>query len=221
MPDESPPPDTYGLTGVKRLTHQKQLDPAEAARRVARIRAAQRSRITMDQERIAAILHNPQDNLAKFKRVEWEVICRYLADPTLSAAALSGTMGMKPESVKRLLKRPHVQAMIGQIRAQQVAAMIRGDFGAHATLKAAQGKAAKKIVETIEDASAGAKLNVQAAESVLDRTGLGKSSAVEHHHVHEILRQFTPEELDTYGREGRAPERFAEVFKALEGPRRE
>jgi hypothetical protein len=189
------------------------LTPEQRAERIARFKATRCDRGKQEAERVAACLHNPMDNLGRFKRLEWEIIGLHLSDPKLDSPTLAKLIGYEPASVHRVLHRPHVQKIIAEIRAQQIAAMIRGDFGAQATLKAAQGKAAKKVVDTMEVDDP--KLGFTAAESVLDRTGLGKSSAVQHHHVHEILRSFTADELDRYGRTGQAPERFADVFRQL------
>jgi hypothetical protein len=194
------------------------LDPAEAARRIKRaqlaaIRKTGAAYKQAEVERCAKLLNSPLDNLGLFKRKEWELIGLHLGDPRMDAVTLSKFVGYAVESVRRILKAPHVQKMIAAIRAEQVAAMIRGDFGAQATLKAAQGNAAKKVVATMETDDA--KLGFTAAESILDRTGLGKSSAVQHHHVHEILRSFTADELDRYGKTGQPPARFADVFRQL------
>lgn len=213
-PETEPPRRKFGgqhpgtpLTPEQRLERIERLKRARAARRPPG-------------EAIDAILQDPLANLSKFKRAEWEVVARYLADPTLTKSELSAVLGYKNSTaVKRMLAQPHVQATIAAIRSAQVASMIRGDFGAQATLKAAQTKAAVKVVETIDAAAAGPKLNLQAATEVLDRTGLGKSATIQHHHIHEILTHFTPEELDRYGRGGPPPERFKDVFEALEGPR--
>jgi hypothetical protein len=51
------------------------------------------------------------------------------------------------------------------------------------------------------------------------RAGYAKTQQVEVHHVHEILRRFTPDELDRYGRTGDYPDRFADIFRQLEGPK--
>lgn len=220
MPDGPLVPGEFGTTGVKKIRKGKVLDPAELQRRIEALKKARSVKRTRSADIEAAILHDPLDNLHKMKRVEWEVIARFLADPRLSVTTLAKQMGYgSKEQVQKMLKKPHVQAMIGAIRAAQVAAMIRGDFGAQATLKAAQTKAAVKVVEMIDAREAGPKLNLQASTEVLDRTGLGKSSSVQHHHIHEILQHFTPEELDRYGRGGPPPERFKDVFAALEGPR--
>jgi hypothetical protein len=211
----SPPPVLKGA-GVGKVN--RPLTPEERVERIERLKRARAARLPPG-ERMDQILHDPLHNLNKFRRNEWEVIARYLADPRLNAVQLAQLLGYRdPLSVKRILARPHVQATIAAIRSAQVAAMIRGDFGAQATLKAAQTKAAVKVVETIDNAQAGPKLNLTAATEVLDRTGLGKASSVQVHHIHEILTHFTPEELDRYGRGGPPPERFKDVFEALEGP---
>lgn len=217
--DDAPPPKTYGLSGMKKQPGRK-LEPEVIAQQLENLRRGReaRKKATPDEER--AIMAAPLEHLDKFQRREWEIILRFLADPKLGAKAISQVMGYADHTaVTRILKRPHVQAAIAAVRSAQVAAMIRGDFGAQATLKAAQTKAAVRVVETIDEHQAGPKVRLQAATEVLDRTGLGKSSNVQVHHIHEILTHFTPEELDRYGRGGPPPERFRDVFAALEGPR--
>jgi hypothetical protein len=211
VPDEEKP-QTYGSSGMPKRK-AKNIPPEVAARRIANLKAARPDRRKMELDRVAAILHSPMDNLQKFKRLEWEIIGLHLSDTRLDNLALSKILGYRHEAIQRVLRRPHVQKFIAAVRAEQVAAMIRGDFGAQATLKAAQGKAAKKVVETIE--AVDPKLGFTAAESVLDRTGLGKSSAVQHQHVHTILQSWTPEELERYGKGGPPPERYKELFDSL------
>lgn len=213
------PVDKRGAARPRGVGPKIPLTPEQVMERMARMTAAaklQRIRTIEDQDKI---LHSPTDHLDKFKRAEWDVVSRYLADKDTSVKTIAAMCGYKHwQSVQKILNRPHVKALIEAIRAKQVEAIIKGDFGAQALLKQSQVKAAQKVVETIDSPTAGAKTNLAAAESVLDRTGLGKASAIQHHHVHEILRHFSPEELQRYGDTGEPPARFAEVFKQLAPP---
>lgn len=222
MADEPEPMDVRG-----RRIQGGPLPPEEAERLVERLRKSREylqrgtaESIRRAKESKALLEDAPLKNLNRWRRAEYEVVIRYLAYPDLNLKELASLLGYQNwRSVQQLLKKPYVQKMIGEIRAAQVERVIKGDFGAQALLKQSQVKAAQKVVDTIDDPAAGPKTNLAAAESVLDRTGLGKQSAVEHHHVHEILRHFTSEELAAYGNRGIVPDRFKQVFAQLEGPK--
>jgi hypothetical protein len=193
------------------------LTPEQIADATERLRRGHRTWREARDQAVNALRAQGSVPRAKFRARHWEVILRHLAGHT--QVEIARDLGYsQPVVVRQILKRPEVAALIDEVRAAQLERIMNGEFGPIAMAKAAAPKAMAKHIDLI-DRAASEKVQLQAADAVLDRAGYAKTQQVEVHHVHEILRRFTPDELDRYGRTGDYPDRFADIFRALEGPK--
>jgi hypothetical protein len=193
------------------------LTPEQIAEATARLRRGHRQWAETRGQTVDALRGQGGVPKTKFRARHWEVILRHLAGYT--QVEIARDLGYsQPVVVRQILKRPEVAAMIDEVRTAQLARLMNGEFGPMAMFKAAAPKAAKKQIDLI-DAAQSERVQLQAAADVLDRAGYAKTQHVEVHHFHELLRRFTPDELEVYANGGAAPERFRDVFLALEGPK--
>jgi hypothetical protein len=132
-------------------------------------------------------------------------------------ARLCGLRGGKV-SAHRLLRHPVVVRLVELIREHQLALVLRGDFGAQATAKAAAPAVVEHLTElagaqrerdrTRRGRAARDRDAIAAGQVVLDVAGV-RVQRHEHQHVHQIfLEEMTNDELEAFASDGTCPERL-------------
>lgn len=205
---------------MRKRNTQPPLSPEEVALRLARMRKGhqayyERKRLGLDKPPVDDPLLGPLPHAPGLIRGrEWTVIEAWLTGHSLGEIRQRAGYG-NDRAVWEVLQRPHVKGFIDAVRTTQLRRMAEGAYGAHAVLRQAQVAAAQKVATLVTDAQS-EKLQLEAATHVLDRTGLPKSAEIHHTHTHQILREFSPEEMHNFAEHGTVPPRFAPVFEALQ-----
>jgi hypothetical protein len=132
-------------------------------------------------------------------------------------ARLCGLRGGKV-SAHRLLRHPVVVRLVELIREHQLALVLRGDFGAQATAKAAAPAVVEHLTELAGAQRAGDGTRrgragrdrdaIAAGQVVLDVAGV-RVQRHQHQHVHQIfLEEMSDAELEAFASDGTCPERL-------------
>jgi hypothetical protein len=207
------------------------LDPDSTARKVAAMAvgraAAHEERLAAQATLLARLAEMPLEELARHvSGRQW--MAAVFAASGATEAEIARALGLRGGAVSahRLRKHPVVERLVALIRAQQLALVLRGEFGVQSQARAAAPAIMQNLTELAGAAppdAAGTRRgragrdadSIRAGELVLDVGGY-RIQRHAHQHVHLVLlEQMSDQELERFASDGTVPEHLAEAL----GPR--
>jgi hypothetical protein len=203
------------------------LDQAEVARRVA---AMTLGRAAAHQERLAA----QKALLERLSEMSLEELKRHVHGRQWMAACFAASGATEPEiaravglrggkvSAHRLVKHPVVKRIVQLIRDEQLARVLKGEFGVQSQARAAAPAIMQNLTELAGAAAPDAQGqrpgrarrdadSIRAGELVLDVGGY-RVQRHQHEHIHQVLmEQMTDAELEHLADTAEWPERFQDA----------